>query len=180
MKVINVQGRKKTGKTTVVTAIIAELVRRGYSVGSVKGIHIEGFSMDADNADTGKHKAAGASPVTALCHDETNIMFTRRLDLREILDHYDNDWVVIESHTDLNCPNIITACTAEFEEDADADGRDVSLAEQINDYTIAGSGVVANDMTEFRGIPVINPQTDIERLVDLIEEKTPEYKKSTS
>jgi Molybdopterin-guanine dinucleotide biosynthesis protein len=29
MKVINIQGRKKTGKTTTVTAIIEELCRRG-------------------------------------------------------------------------------------------------------------------------------------------------------
>ena len=74
MKVLNVQGRKKTGKTTTVTNIIAELVRRGYSVGSVKGIHIDGFTMDT-GGDTCKHKAAGAAPVTARCHDETIIMY---------------------------------------------------------------------------------------------------------
>ena len=179
MKVINVQGRKKTGKTTVVTAIISELCKRGYSVGSIKGIHIEGFTMDS-GGDTVRHKAAGASTVTALCHDETNIMFTRRLSLCEILEHYDNDWVVIESHVDLNCPNIVTGCTAEYrggEEDNDYDGRNVSLAEQVNDLTIACSGVAANEVTEYKGLPVINAQSDIERLVDLIEEKTPDYEK---
>lgn len=170
MKVINVQGRKKTGKTTTVTNIISELCRRGYSVGSIKGIHIEGFTMDA-GGDTLKHKAAGANPVAARCHDETNIMFSYSMDLRDILKHFDNDWVIIESHVDLNCPNVVTGRTASY----DGEGKDVSLEEQINDLTICCSGVIANELTSFRGIPVINSMTDIERLVDIIEEKTPDY-----
>lgn len=168
MKIVNVQGRKKTGKTTTVTNIIAELCRRGYSVGSVKGIHIDDFTMDSENEDTGKHKKAGADPVTARCHGETNIMYKGKMNLRQILKHYDNDWVVIESHVDLNCPNVITGRTAEH----DGEGRDVSLAEQVNDLTIACSGIISNEIDEFRGIPVINATTDIERLVDLIEEKS--------
>ena len=165
MKVVNVQGRKKTGKTTTVTNIISELVRRGYSVGSVKGIHIDGFTMDTDSADTGKHRKAGADPVTARCHDETNIMFGSRMNLQEILKHYDNDWVVIESHVDLNCPNVVTGLTGEYS----GEGSDKSLAEQVNDLTVACSGVVANELDEFRGIPVVNSITDIDKLVDLIE-----------
>ena len=172
MKVINVQGRKKTGKATTVTAIIAELCRRGYSVGSIKGIHVEGFTMDTGGEDTGKHKASGANPVTALCNDETNIMFAGRMDVKELLSYYRNDWVIIESHVDLQCPNIITGRTAEY----DGDGKDVSLAEQINGQTICCSGVIANELTEFRGLPVINAMTDIERLVDLIEEKCTDYR----
>ena len=167
MRIVNVQGRKKTGKTTTVTNIIAELCRRGYSVGSVKGIHIDDFTMDSENEDTGKHKKAGANPVTARCHGETNIMFKDKMNLRQILKHYDTDWVVIESHVDLNCPNVITGKTAEYE----GEGRDVSLAEQVNDLTVACSGIISNEIDEFRGIPVINSVTDVRRLVDLIEAK---------
>lgn len=167
MKIVNVQGRKKTGKTTTVTNIIEELCRRGYSVGSVKGIHIDDFTMDSENEDTGKHKKAGANPVTARCHGETDIMFRDKMNLRQILKHYDTDWVVIESHVDLNCPNVITGKTAEY----DGEGRDVSLAEQVNDLTVACSGIISNEMSEFRGIPVINSMTEAERLVDLIEER---------
>ena len=171
MKVINVQGRKKTGKTTTVTNIIAELVRRGYSVGSVKGIHIDGFTFDVEGEDTGKHKAAGANPVTARCHDETNIMFTQRMNLAEILRHYETDWVVIESHVDLHCPNIVTGRTAYY----DGEGKDVSLEEQVNELTIGCSGVIAGELTEFEGLPVINAMTDTGKLVDLIEEKAYDY-----
>lgn len=171
MKVVNVQGRKKTGKTTTVTNIIRELCRRGYSVGSIKSIHIDGFTMDTENADTGKHAAAGASPVTARCHGETNIMFKEKMNLREILRHYDNDWVVIESHVDLKCPNIITGKTAEYS----GEEKDESLAGQFNELTIACSGVIANEISEFRGLPVVDSRTDIEKLVDIIEES---YKKT--
>ena len=170
MKVINVQGRKKTGKTTTVTNIISELCRRGYSVGSIKGIHIEGFTMDS-GGDTMKHKAAGANPVAARCHDETNIMFSGEMGLRDILKHFDNDWVVIESHVDLKCPNIVTGRTARY----DGEGRNESFEEQINDLTICCSGVAANEIDAFQGLPVIDSVTDIKRLVDLIEEKTNEY-----
>lgn len=165
MKAINVQGRRKTGKTTTVTNIIAELCRRGYSVGSVKGIHIDGFTMDAENEDTGKHKKAGADPVTALCNDETNIMYKGRMKLAEVLKHYDCDWVVIEGHADLGCPNIVTGRTAE----PDETGRAGSLAEEVDEFTIACSGIISNELEEFRSIPVVNSRTDIEKLVDIIE-----------
>ena len=171
MKVINVQGRKKTGKTTTVTNIIAELVRRGYSVGSIKGIHIEGFTMDA-GGDTVRHKAAGADPVAARCHDETNIMYAGSMDLRELLKHFDNDWVVIESHVDLRCPNIVTGKTAGY----GGEGNNESLEEQINDLTIGCSGVIANEIDFFQGLPVISAVTEVGRLVDLIEQETDEYR----
>lgn len=121
--------------------------------------------------DTRKHKAAGADPVAARCHDETSIMFSCSLDYKDILKHFDNDWVVIESHVDLHCPNIITGRTACY----DGEGKDCSLEEQINDLTICCSGVVANEIDTFEGLPVINAMTDIVRLVDLIEEKVLEY-----
>lgn len=169
MKAINIQGRKKTGKTTTVTNIIAELCRRGYSVGSIKGIHIDGFTMDSENEDTGKHKKAGADPVTARCHEETNIMFRGKMGLSEILKYYDNDWVVIESHVDLKCPNIITGRT------------DDMYSDQENEHTIgcsgvaAGTGIKTHKTKDGRTLPVINSVSEIKNLVDLIEEKTYEY-----
>ena len=115
--------------------------------------------------DTAKHKTAGANPVSSLCNDETNIMFSHRMGFAELLKHYDNDWVVIEGHVDFDCPNIVTGRTAYY----DGDGNDDSLEEQVNDLTVCCSGVVANTETEFKGLPVIDSVNDIERLVDLIE-----------
>lgn len=162
MKVIKVQGTTKTGKTTTVEAIIKELRRRGYTVGSVKEIHYEAFTMETEGTNTYKHKQAGAHPVTARGPSETDIMFDHRVDIDRILDIYSQDYVVIEGHAEANCPSIATGITTE------------QVDRQIEDLTIGISGVISNELTEYRGFPVINATTDIDRLVDLIEAKTPE------
>jgi len=162
MKVIKVQGTSKTGKTTTVAAIIRELRRRGYTVGSVKEIHFERFTMETAGSNTDIHKKAGANPVTARGLAETDIMLDSRIDIDKLLDMYDRDYVVIEGKCEANCPSIATAKTAE------------QLDEQITPLTIACAGVISNDITEYRGLPVINALDDAERLVDLIEAKTPE------
>ena len=51
-----VKGFSKTGKTTTVTSLVKELRRRGYSVGTVKDIHYQGFAMDQPGTDTYKHR----------------------------------------------------------------------------------------------------------------------------
>ncbi len=60
MKIISVIGLKNTGKTTLVTKIVKELVKRGYRIGTVKHSH-HGF--DLPGKDTWKHKEAGAELV---------------------------------------------------------------------------------------------------------------------
>jgi molybdopterin-guanine dinucleotide biosynthesis protein B len=57
MKIIAVVGTKNTGKTTLVTKIVRELVKRGFQVGTIKYSH---HSFDMSDRDTGKHKNAGA------------------------------------------------------------------------------------------------------------------------
>lgn len=60
MKVIAVNGASHSGKTTVCEVIIRELRRRGRTVGSVKEIHCQGFTLDPDpRTDTGLHRSAG-------------------------------------------------------------------------------------------------------------------------
>ena len=163
MKIIVIKGYSKTGKTTVCTSVISELARRGYSMGSVKDIHFEGFTLDNENEDTGKHRKAGASTVTALGIYETDIMYGKRLDIKEILSHYDEDFVVCEGGVDLDCPNIVT-------------GKDTKqLDDRRDENTIGFSGLIAEELPEYDGLPVINALTDIGALVDLIEKNAMEY-----
>ena len=163
MKIVVVKGYSKTGKTTVCTSIISELTRRGYSVGSVKDIHFEGFTLDNENEDTGKHRKAGAATVTALGLYETDIMYGKRLDIKEILSHYDEDFVVCEGGVDLDCSNIVAGKTTEQLDDR-RDGK-----------TFCFSGLIAEEFSKYEGLPVINAMTDIGALVDLIEQKASEY-----
>ena len=57
MKILGVVGTKNTGKTTLVTLIVSELVNRGYRVGTVKHTHHE---LDLEGKDTWKHREAGS------------------------------------------------------------------------------------------------------------------------
>ena len=58
---IAVVGRHNSGKTTLVVKLIAELVSRGFDVGSVKHHHKESFQIDIPGKDSYRHREAGAS-----------------------------------------------------------------------------------------------------------------------
>lgn len=81
MKIIGVAGTKNTGKTTLVTHIIAELKKRGFHVGSVKHAHGE---LDVEGRDTWQHKNAGAELVVGT-GNETFFNFSHSMELEEIL-----------------------------------------------------------------------------------------------
>ncbi len=159
MRVFSVFGVTKSGKTTTIENLIQGLKKRRYSVGSVKEIHFEGFAIDDEGTNTYRHRMAGAELVTARGYKETDILFQRKLSINEILKFYDQDFIILEGVTDCNVPKIITAHnTAEIDE-------------RIDGLVFAISGKVAEHLTEYRGIPVINAVDNAEKLLDLIEEK---------
>ena len=162
MRAITVKGYKKTGKTTTVMRIIEELVRRGYSVGSSKDTHFEGFAMDQENTDSWRHAKAGASTVTIVASEETDVLFHHRRGLSEIISLFEEDFLVSEGEDDQGFPNIITGKSVQ-----DLDAR-------RDEHTIGFSGIISSEMEEYDGLPVIDATRDIGRLVDLIEEKSAE------
>jgi molybdopterin-guanine dinucleotide biosynthesis protein B len=159
MKVFSIIGISKSGKTTVAERMIEKLSNRRYTVGSVKEIHYEKFTMETEGSNTDRHHKAGAEPVTARGFYETNIRYSEKKDIKEILKYYDNDWVVLEGVTDLICPIIITAY----------DIKD--LEEKWTEHVFAISGKIAEKYTSYRGVPVINVLKEPEKLVNLIEKK---------
>jgi molybdopterin-guanine dinucleotide biosynthesis protein B len=62
MPVIGVVGWKNSGKTTLVEALVAEFVRRGLRVATVKHTH-HSFDIDHEGKDSHRHHMAGASQV---------------------------------------------------------------------------------------------------------------------
>ena len=162
MKVFSINGLTKSGKTTTVENVIRELKARGYSVGSVKEIHFHEFKIDVEGTNTDRHKKAGAELVTARGMYETDVLYPTMLPIEKILSFYDQDYVILEGVNDINAPKIVTA--------HDEDG-----IEQKLDYrTMAISGVIANSLTEYKGLPVIHCINETKRLVDMIEEVVPE------
>ena len=59
---IGVAGWKNSGKTTLVTRLVAELTRRGFKVATVKHAHHD-FQIDDAETDSARHRRAGAIQV---------------------------------------------------------------------------------------------------------------------
>jgi molybdopterin-guanine dinucleotide biosynthesis protein B len=59
---IGVAGWKNSGKTTLVTRLVAELTRRGFKVATVKHAH-HNFQIDDAETDSARHRRAGATQV---------------------------------------------------------------------------------------------------------------------
>lgn len=60
--ILGVTGWKNSGKTTLVERLVAELVRRGRTVSTVKHAHHD-FDIDVPGTDSFRHRQAGASEV---------------------------------------------------------------------------------------------------------------------
>lgn len=160
MKVIAVNGIKKSGKTTVCEKLISELRRRGYTVGSVKEIHMENFTIDPKpTANTRRHREAGSQLVTARGYDETDVLYQEMLPIDEILKLYDHDFVILEGVTDCNAPRIITA------------HNEQEIKERVDCRAVAVSGVFANEHEgEILDLPIFNAMSDIASLADFVVE----------
>ena len=55
-------GRSNSGKTTLIERLIAELVKEGYRIATIKHAG-HGFNMDTEGKDSWRHKQAGAQTV---------------------------------------------------------------------------------------------------------------------
>ena len=62
MKVYGVTGWKDSGKTTLTERLLAEMVRRGLAVSSIKHAHHD-TEIDHPGRDSFRHRAAGAGQV---------------------------------------------------------------------------------------------------------------------
>jgi molybdopterin synthase catalytic subunit len=104
MKVISVVGTKKTGKTTLVCALVASLARHG-RVGTIK--NMAGHAVD--RGDTSRHLQAGADVVFGL--GQARLKVSRETgDLASALAELEADGVdyaVVEGFKHSNLPKIV-------------------------------------------------------------------------
>ena len=163
MKIISIVGISLSGKTTTIENIIKELKRRNYTVGSVKEIHFESFTMEVEGSNTDRHKKSGSELVTSRGMYETDILFPEKLDINKILSFYNQDYVILEGVSDSIAPKIIAAHDIEGIED------------RLDELVFAVSGRISSTLSEYKGLPVINSMTSIEELVNLIEERALVY-----
>ncbi|HZK57550.1 MAG TPA: molybdopterin-guanine dinucleotide biosynthesis protein MobB [Clostridia bacterium] len=159
MKILSVIGGAKTGRTTTVENIIKELKRRRYTVGSVKEISPEEIVVNIEGTNMDSHRKAGSQLISARGICGTGIFLQEKISMDKLLSFYDHDFVILEDITDFNAPRIIVA--------DDVKG----IEEKYDELTFCISGTVSCTETEYKGFPMINSTDNIEKLVDLIEEK---------
>lgn len=104
MKAISIVGTKKTGKTTLVAALVASLARHG-KVGTIKNM----AGHPVDRGDTRRHFDAGADVVIGL--GDARLMVTReRGDLDSALAELQAggvDYAVVEGFKHSHLPKIV-------------------------------------------------------------------------
>src|SRR5664279_939433 len=110
MRVIAVYGSSKTGKTTTVVEIVKELRLRGYSVATIKDVHMNDFAFDAVGKDTWRHWKAGAEVVGLRAPNESTLMIKRPVMLDELITH-------------IQCCLLYTSDAADEEDSVDLGGR---------------------------------------------------------
>ena len=108
--VIGVAGWKNSGKTTLVTRLIAELTRRGFKVASVKHAH-HNFQIDDAETDSARHRRAGARQVAIVSPKRWALV--RELggapepSLPEVIDRLDPcDLVIVEGYKSEPIPKV--------------------------------------------------------------------------
>ena len=157
MKVVAVRGPSNSGKTETIIALLRELRRRGFSVVTAKDVHQAGFSIDTPGKDSARLGEAGGEAVVIRAEGETSFVYRRRFPAEEIVTSVAADFLVVEGFRDLSCANL--ACARELDE----------LRRQIDEQTIAISGVVASSLVTYEGVPAVSALSEVEKLADVVE-----------
>ena len=118
--IVSIVGLKKSGKTTVVTALLAELRVRGHHVSTIKKMEHPVLFLDQEGTDTRLHADAGAEVVVALLAGET-VRFERSgraASLRDVLRLFPRDtgFLVCEGMVDRSAPQLVVLCLRRAED----------------------------------------------------------------
>ncbi len=155
IRFVSVTGFHRAGKTKVVVAIIRELSKRGYSVGTVKHIPEENFTIDRQGKDTWMHARAGAKVVVSVAPKEIAKIERRSAELNEVLDRlYGLDFVIVEGFK--NFKGLARVVVAKTREEA---------LKLFDEFTIACVGA--------KGLPVPTFNfRQMKELADMVEQKS--------
>lgn len=130
-------GRHNSGKTTLVTKVIAELVGRGLDVGSVKHHGHRGFEVDVEGKDSWRHRQAGACEVAIASPDKMALIreLAHEVEVAELIELMaPHDVVIVEGYRSCGLP-CIEVMRSSNERDAVAAAEFVRAAQ-------AGEGLV--------------------------------------
>jgi molybdopterin-guanine dinucleotide biosynthesis protein B len=178
--IVSVTGLKKSGKTTVVAALISELRSRGKRVSSVKKMEHATLSLDQEGTDTRVHAEAGAEVVVALLAGET-VRFervTKQASIQSVAPLFPRgtDLLVCEGIADHALARLIVVCLRsrdEWEETLAVRGITPDAVLAVSG--VAAAGAASSGSMFPRGIPVFDV-TDLHQrseLADLVLKSLP-------
>jgi len=107
--VVSIVGRSKSGKTTLVERLVAEMKKRGYRIGTIKH-DVHGFEIDHRGKDSYRHFHAGADAT--VISGPNKIAAVKRtkseLEIDEIISSFlnDVDIVLTEGYKSRDKPKI--------------------------------------------------------------------------
>lgn len=168
MKVLQIVGVRKSGKTTTVENLVKELKHRGYRVGTLKCINCPLFSLDSDKkTNTARHAAAGADVVVAFGRREVDFIYPEPMDISRtlaLLEPAGLDFCIVEGGYEFDLPRVVCL------------GEPVELAERLTEKTFAVAGVAADSVSEISALPRFNALDDesIGELAGFIEKNVPQ------
>lgn len=160
--VFGVTGWKNSGKTTLVTRLVTEFTRRGFTVSTVKHAHHD-FDIDKPATDSFRHREAGASEVMIVSGNRWALMHELRGDeepaLEQALQRLSPcDLVLVEGYKREGHPKIEARRKAAGRQDPLASGDRSILA------------VAADHAAESGALPLFNLD-DVSGIADFIEGK---------
>jgi molybdopterin-guanine dinucleotide biosynthesis protein B len=155
-RAVAVVGFKAAGKTRVVEALVVELTRRGYRVGTLKHT-AEDQSLDKPGTDTYRHAAAGAVSSAILSDNRTAIFLRRAMNLQRAADALgDVDFMIMEGFKTLGvAPRVIVP-------------RDAEEVETLRMGLEIASVDVDGKVPEAGDLPVVSVD-DVATLADIVE-----------
>lgn len=169
--IVAVVGSRKSGKTTTVEALVRELTKKGYRVGTIKHVNEPDFTFDARDKDTWRHAQAGARVIVGVATEETVVIKkgnTSRCTLHDLTRNFkdDIDVVVLEGFRslvaqDLAVPKIVAAKTKKEIEEA------LRFFKPILGFT----GAIPKNQVTVSEIPYVDVKTEPEKLMMIVDKR---------
>ncbi|NLE73467.1 MAG: molybdopterin-guanine dinucleotide biosynthesis protein B [Actinobacteria bacterium] len=152
LPVVSFVGKKKTGKTTVLVRVVAEMVTRGYRVAIIKH-DMHGFDADVRGTDTYRLREAGAT-VTGISSPDKQmwiILTHREQDLWELIRKVDEpvDLIITEGFKRQDAPKIEVARRERSEQLICQENELLGI---VSDMSFPSYGVPRIDINDTEGI----------------------------
>jgi molybdopterin-guanine dinucleotide biosynthesis protein B len=153
--VVGIAGWKKSGKTTLVTRLVAEFTSRGFRVATVKHAH-HSFRVDDGETDSARHRRAGAEQVVVVSATRwalvTELAGRPEPTLDEVVARLDPcDLVIVEGYKSAPIPKIETRRSAAAVHVALA-GDDPDFIAIAADHAVEAGGLPVFSLDDTAGI----------------------------